>query len=117
MRLNFKLGTLTLQQLLGVDTIQSARMLTTTGTIDARTYDGIIAILKFLGFETGTQVNLVTNNPRKKAVFADNGYPLESTPCLVEAPAAAQRHMVAKEAALGHVGLGSNGNGRAEGEE
>ena len=105
MGLPWKLATLTLQHLLGVDTVESARMLIPAdrGVIDCRTYSGVVACCRFLGFEPGVAVNLATNNPAKMRVFVENGYTVEVTPVHVPATEHTARHFQAKNAHLGHT--------------
>src|SRR3989344_933790 len=85
MGLTFKLATLWIQDVLGVNTVESATLLAPGGVIDVRTYSGIICILKFFGIPETCKINLATNNPEKAEVFSENGYTvMDYTPIVVE---------------------------------
>lgn len=104
--LPFKLATLLLQQALGMDTVESATALSDGQPIDVRTYSGVIGILMFMGFGPGTEVSLATNNPKKTAVFRENGYCLAApVPVVVKPTAFTRRHLEAKQRHLGHANL------------
>ena len=101
--LPFKLATLFLQEQLEVNTVESAGMLAPKGIIDSRTYSGVIGILKFLGVKNNTKINLATNNPRKEAVFSDNGYQIsKNVPVIVAPTKHNKKHLKAKRRFLGH---------------
>lgn len=103
MGLPFKLGTLWLQEALGVHTVESASILSSDGTIDARTYSGVVSILDFFEIPRECQINLATNNPKKASVFLENGYCLEGlVPMLAEPTEHTQHHLAAKRDYLGH---------------
>lgn len=110
MGLPFKLGTLWLQEALGVNTIESASMLAPGGVIDVRTYSGVVAILEFFGISKKCEINLATNNPKKAGIFGENGYTLNSefTPVIVEPTEHTRAHLAAKQEFLGHQ-LGGHG--------
>jgi 3,4-dihydroxy 2-butanone 4-phosphate synthase / GTP cyclohydrolase II len=100
---SFKLATLTLQELYGLDTVDSAELLSADGTIDRRTYSGVVAILKFFGLTAPRDIVLATNNPRKKTVFRENGYRIVATaPVKIPATPKTVRHLQAKKRRLGH---------------
>lgn len=106
MGLSFKLATLWVQEKLGVDTIESAALLSPDSVIDARTYSGVIAILKFFDIPLDVQIELATNNPQKKNVFPENGYTVNKTLPVVTKPTPHTiRHLLAKQEQLGHKGL------------
>lgn len=104
MGLPFKLGTLWLQEALGVNTVESASMLAPNGVIDVRTYSGVIAILRYFGIPKSCEINLATNNPKKALVFKENGYKLNDafTPIIAEPTDFTRAHLAAKEKHLGH---------------
>lgn len=105
--LAFKLSTLILQDALEIDTVQASSMLDPEGvTRDVRTYAGVVAILRFLGISEGESIGLLSNNPRKLAVFADNGYANVELRSVTVAPTKyTERHLLAKQRDLGHIGL------------
>lgn len=106
MGLTFKLATLWLQDVLGVNTVESATLLAPGGVIDVRTYAGVICILKFFGISKNCEINLATNNPKKAEVFAENGYAVvDYTPIIVEPNEHTEMHLKAKQKHLGHKGL------------
>jgi 3,4-dihydroxy 2-butanone 4-phosphate synthase/GTP cyclohydrolase II len=111
MRLPFKLGTLWLQDALGVNTIESASMLTPGGVIDVRTYAGVVAVLRFFRIPETCEINLATNNPKKARIFGENDYKLndEFTPVIVEPTQYTRVHLAAKGKFLGHK-LGNGGD-------
>ena len=102
----FKLATLYLQDQLGLNTVESAMMMSDGGEIDVRTYSGVIAILKFFGIGTSVDIDLATNNPRKVTVFKENGYLVNGmTPIVAPVTRRLERHLLAKQELLGHVNL------------
>lgn len=105
MGLPFKLATLRLQQELRVDTVQAAAMLEPIHDRDVRTYAGVIAVLQYMGIHTSTEICLATNNDKKTAVFAENGYSLVSHRIVIEPTAYTLQHLTAKQEVLGHHGL------------
>lgn len=106
MGLTFKLATLWIQDVLKVNTVESASLLAPGGVIDARTYSGIICILKFFGISENCKINLATNNPEKAGVFAENGYGIVGyTPIVIEPNHHTKIHLKAKQEYLGHKGL------------
>jgi len=108
MGLDFKLGTLWLQDQLGVDTVESAYMLADTVNIDKRTYAGVVAILKYFNIDTDTSINLASNNPAKEKIFLENGYHLSNTiPMVIKANKHTQKHLSAKRLYLGHKHIGN----------
>ena len=103
--LPFKLATLRLQDELDHDTVEAAALLELDGARDTRTYSGAIAVLRALQILPGTVIRLATNNPKKTAVFTENGYAFEYHPIVVEPTVHTTRHLAAKQAHLGHIGL------------
>lgn len=110
MGLTYKLATLILQRRLRVNTVESARMLIDgdKGVIDCRTYAGVVGMIQHLGFHSGVEVNLATNNPAKLRVFTENGYRVEATPVHVAPTEHTRHHFAAKAAHLGHNLPGGN---------
>ena len=110
MGLTFKLATLWIQDVLGVNTVESASMLAPDSVIDIRTYSGIICILKFFGIPTTCRINLATNNPKKAEVFSENGYTVVNyVPVVIEPNEHTKTHLQAKQDHLGHKGLVKKG--------
>lgn len=106
MGLTFKLATLWAQDVLGVNTVESAALLAPGGVVDIRTYSGVICILKFFGIPTTCRINLATNNPKKARVFVENGYTVaDYTPVVVRPNEHTKVHLQAKQDHLGHTGL------------
>lgn len=106
MGISFKLATLWLQDELGVNTVESASILAPGGVIDARTYSGVIGILKFFEVPESTVVNLASNNPKKALIFEENGYKLgDFVPIVIEPTELTEKHLRAKQEHLGHINL------------
>lgn len=101
----FHLGTLWLQDALGLDTVASAIALTEDGRIDARSYEGAVAIIKFLGLPVDLEISVATNNPSKIQVLRSNGYQVHRTSLSVQPTRFTYRHFLAKRDLLGHDGL------------
>ncbi|MFA5961269.1 MAG: hypothetical protein WC848_01130 [Parcubacteria group bacterium] len=94
----FKLATLWLQKEFNVNTIEAALMLAKDETIDARTYAGVVAILKFFEIPEACCINLATNNPRKIKIFSENGYAVKSCdPIHAKSNKNIEHHLKAKE--------------------
>ncbi|MDD4989687.1 MAG: hypothetical protein PHW31_00005 [Candidatus Pacebacteria bacterium] len=110
MGLTFKLATLWMQDVLGVNTVESASLLAPGGVIDIRTYSGVICILKFFGIPETCKINLATNNPKKAEVFAENGFAvMDYIPIVIEPNENTKAHLVAKQEYLGHKNLVEEG--------
>jgi len=106
MGLPFKLATLWLQEVLQLDTVESASALSPGSVIDVRTYSGVVCILKFFGIPTSCKINLATNNPKKAEIFALNGYTTgDFEPVVVDPTEDTLRHLMAKQRHLGHINL------------
>lgn len=106
MGLTFKLATLWIQDVLKLNTVESAVLLAPGGVIDIRTYSGVICILRFLDILETCTINLATNNPKKAEVFAENGYTVgEFTPIIIEPNHFTKQHLLAKQTHLGHKNL------------
>lgn len=111
MGLTFKLATLWIQDVLGVNTVESATLLAPDGVIDIRTYSGVICILKFFGIPKTCRINLATNNSEKAEVFAENGYTVtDYIPIVIEPNEHTEIHLRAKQDHLGHKGLVKKGD-------
>lgn len=110
MGLPFKLATLWAQEVLKVNTVESASLLAPGGIIDVRTYAGVVAILKFFGVPETCRISLATNNPKKTAVFHENDYLTDYLPVVVAPTEHTAAHLLAKQNHLGHRDL-VNGNG------
>lgn len=106
MGLTFKLATLWIQDVFGINTVESATLLAPGGVIDIRTYSGVLCILKFFGISKICRISLATNNPEKAEVFAENGYTVaDYTPIVIEPNEHTEVHLQAKQDHLGHKGL------------
>lgn len=105
--LGFKLATLALQAELGVDTVDASSLLDPEGiTRDARTYGGVVGILRFFGMSTDAPIRLLSNNPRKLAVFGENGFTNVGLRGIAIPPTEhTRKHLLAKQRHLGHIGL------------
>ena len=98
MGIPFKLATLWLQKEFNVNTIEAASMLAKNETIDARTYAGVVGILKFFEISEAVCINLATNNPRKIKIFSENGYSVKSCdPIRTKPNKNIEHHLKAKE--------------------
>ncbi|EET90216.1 MAG: GTP cyclohydrolase II [Candidatus Micrarchaeales archaeon] len=107
MGLSFKLGTLMLQDELGYNTVEAAAALKSMEFIepealDPRTYGGVIAILRFFGIDSGFDINVATNNPKKIQAFQENGYDVGRTPVIIPPNEYTKRHLDAKEETFHH---------------
>ncbi len=106
MGISFKLATLWLQDVLGVDTVESALIFAPGEIIDIRTYSGVIGILRFFDIPESCAINLVSNNPKKSKVFKENGYSVgDFVPVVVRPTKYTEKHLVAKQKHLGHIKL------------
>ena len=105
--LGFKLSTLLLQTQLGVDTVEASALLDPEGdTRDQRQYAGVIGILRFFGLRPDARIRLLSNNPRKLSVFRENGFANSRLAAISVPPTEhTRRHLLAKQAQLGHIGL------------
>ena len=106
MGLTFKLATLWIQDVLKVNTVESASLLAPGGVIDIRTYSGAICILKFFGISPTCKINLASNNPQKAKVFAENKYTISDyIPVIIKPNKHTKVHLQAKQSYLGHKNL------------
>jgi GTP cyclohydrolase II len=97
----FKLSTLYLQKELKLDTIEAAAVI--DNPIDVRTYEGVVAILKFININLKTPINLATNNPDKKRILEENSFNVIQKPVIVCPTEFTELHLKAKEKHLGHT--------------
>ncbi len=100
--LPFKLATLALEDELKVNTVEAAAIL--AKDIDVRTYGGAIGILKFFRVKEG-RIDVITNNPEKTKVFAENGYVVNMVDIVIAPNEHTEMHLIAKEKLLGHRNL------------
>ncbi len=106
MGMPFKLSTLYLQEMLGLNTVESATLMSQGKEFDVRTYGGVVAILKWFGITAQTHINLATNNPRKVSVFGENGYTVDGLePIVAPVTDRTRKHLLAKQECLGHINL------------
>lgn len=106
MGLTFKLATPWMQDVLGVNTVESALLLAPGSVIDVRTYSGAICILKFFGISKICRIYLATNNPKKADAFAENDYTVaDYIPIVIKPNKNTEVHLRAKQDYLGHRGL------------
>jgi len=104
----FKLATLVLQELLDLNTVEAASVLTCARTIDKRTYGGVVAILQFLGIDSTRGIRLITNNSHKFNIFRENGYRTSRVNAVIPPTEHTIHHLTAKQAHLGHEDLVSS---------
>ncbi len=100
---DFKLATLYLQERIGVNTVEAFTLLeknNTANDIDCRTYDGAVAILKFL--DVKSKLLLGTNNPKKLEALTRNGFDVKNEAIAVPPTERTARHLEAKKLVLGH---------------
>jgi len=105
----FKLATLSLQEQLRLTTVEAASILTNAGSIDKRTYSGVISILRFFQISQKCEIDLIgvmTNNPYKLPVFQENGYrTVARIPAVISPTHHTRKHLESKQLYLGHQGL------------
>ena len=107
MGIPFKLATLWLQKEFNVNTIEAALMFASNGIIDARTYAGVIGILKFFEIPETCCINLATNNPKKVTIFSENGYSVKNyTPAHIESNKNIEHHLKAKREYYQNIKVG-----------
>jgi GTP cyclohydrolase II len=100
----FKLGTLLLQDRLGVNTVVAASVLADDGVIDTRSYGGAVAVLDFLGVPRQARLALATGNPEKLAVLGENGFKqAHRVGASVPATPQTEHHLRAKKELLAHA--------------
>lgn len=104
-RLPNKLATLRLQRDLGIDTVEAGGLIVPGGSMDIRTYAGVVAILRFLRIASDHPIVLLSNNSKKEAIFRDNGFSVVKDSLVVPPTERTRRHLQAKQDHLGHVGL------------
>ena len=106
--LAWKLTTLEIQDSLELDTVRAAEitsMLSSNGIeqeIDTRTYEGVIAILKYFDISIDTTIYLATNNPEKIKVFKNNQYQIINNTLIIPSTKDTKNHLLAKQYFLGH---------------
>jgi len=83
--------------------VQDARRTLNISDIDQRTYEGVIGILKTLGINNDTKIDMATNNPHKMDVFTRNGYQIDNTPVIAQNSHEIAPHLAAKARHLGHL--------------
>jgi GTP cyclohydrolase II len=104
--LAFKLATLQLQESLGLDTVDAAHALLGPAEIDLRTYSGVAAILEAIGIPKERPLELLSDNPRKKATLAENGWTIgDLRPVTIPATRHTESNLRAKGQRLGHINL------------
>jgi len=102
----FKLTTLLLQELHGMDTVEAAEYVAGSKEIDKRDYYGAIAVLKFFNVPQRVELDLFTNNPKKLQAFIDNHYGVPHRMAITIKPTRfTRRHLLAKQTSLGHMEL------------
>lgn len=100
-----KLAAHLLENRLAISNVEAAYLLSNSKNIDTRTYDGAIAVLKFLGAGNKTAIKLLTNNPKKLVEFRRNGYRIWRMPLRIKPNRFTKIHLRAKQDYLGHIGL------------
>lgn len=105
--IDFKLATLYLQEHLGLNTTEAFTLLEKDNShisLDSRNYDGVVAILKFLG--ATNNITIGTNNPKKLDVLKKNDIPFKTANIVIPPTEFTCRHLKAKEKILGHCYIG-----------
>lgn len=106
----FKLTTLLLQSEYNMDTVESSRALLDIlgedpDSVDVRTYEGVVAILKSFKIQPNVTIKLITNNPHKREGLRGHGFEIECVSACVGSTELTEKHLRAKEDKLGHIGL------------
>lgn len=99
------LATLYLQKELGIHTVESFWLFggdNAPESIDARTYDGAVAILGFLGIQN-QEITYGTNNPNKMLPLDNFGFRIERRPVIAPLTDKLRPHLIAKRDVLGHL--------------
>lgn len=102
----FHLATLYLQEQLNIDTIESFSLIegdSKEKNLDIRTYDGAIAVMKYLGLNEDFIINYGTNNPKKINPLIKEGFQLKRMPVIIPATKYTAHHLEAKKQILGHL--------------
>jgi len=93
----FKLATLWSQDILKINTVEAAALVASSPNFDARTYGGVVAILKYFHIPKTCTIRLTTNNSKRAAVFSKNGYAVtEQIPVAVRPNKYTKIHLQAK---------------------
>lgn len=105
MGIDFKLKTLDEQYYNGLNTVDSAKVVSSLDNIDRRTYHGAVGCLKVLGVETSMPLNIATNNPDKISAFKSAGFTKLNTSRVFATHISdeVKRHLSAKQEFLGHL--------------
>ena len=81
---DYKMANQRIMDELKINTVEAAQMFYVDGTIDRRTYEECILILKALGFNDRHKFFLGTNNPEKIKPFLKSGFKIEPQPIVAE---------------------------------
>ncbi|HII88344.1 TPA: hypothetical protein HA253_02005 [Candidatus Woesearchaeota archaeon] len=101
----FHLATLYLQKELGINTIESFWLFggdDSRESIDARTYEGALAVLVFMGLQNQRLI-YGTNNPLKMLPVDEQGFQMERKSVIVPPTSYTRPHLLAKKEVLGHL--------------
>lgn len=101
---SFKLATLYLQETLKINTVEAFALIEKShqiSSLDARTYEGAVAVLKFL--QAPQNILMGTNNPFKLEALVRNNYNVHPEHVYITPTEHTARHLEAKKATLGHV--------------
>lgn len=106
MGLGFKLATLWAQDFLKINTIEAASLVAAGNNFDTRTYEGVIAILKFFDIKTGSELVITTSNPDKANIFTKNGYIVRNQiPIKIRPNKHTRQHLLAKKKYFGRKNI------------
>ena len=101
--IDFKLATLYLQNELKINTVDAFKLLEKNNRhtdLDSRTYDGAVAILKYLGVDN--RLIFCTNNPKKLEAIKKNGFRVKNESIAIPPTEDTAHHLIAKQKDLGH---------------
>ena len=101
--MEFKLGTLMLQDKFKLNTIEAFLLLSNFQKIEAREYSNIPAILKFLGIGPEKTIDLMTNNPAKINSLVRYGYTVNRAPSTIKPNKFTEKHLRSKAHSLKHT--------------
>lgn len=97
----YKLASLFLEDNLHINNLEATSLLNPP-SLDARTYGGVSAILKFLGIMPGIKLKSLSNNPLKKDSLQKNGFIVQTEHIEIEANRFTLANLTAKKEILGH---------------
>ncbi len=96
-----KYATLGLQEYFGYDTYEAAKAV--NRKVDIRDYYGAVALLKFFGLESGSNITVIANNSSKLKELEENGYKPKLKPLEIKADRHTIKHLKAKKEHLHEI--------------